>query len=60
MMYLIICCFFAKNEWTEFNQIFKFWRISTTDFGGTKDHYIVSNEFEIWPDPTMDGGVSCP
>ena len=29
---------------------------------GNKDNYIrvVSNEFEIRPDPTMDCGVSCP
>ena len=27
---------------------------------GNKDNYIVSNEFEIWLDPTMNLGVSCP
>ena len=27
---------------------------------GDKDNYIVSNEFEIQPDPIMDCGVSCP
>ena len=25
----------------------------------TKDIYIVSKEFEIWPDPTMDCGDTC-
>ena len=27
---------------------------------GNKKKYIVSNEFEIGPDPTTDCGVSCP
>ena len=27
---------------------------------GNKDKYIVSNEFEILLDPTLDHGVNCP
>ena len=27
---------------------------------GNKDNYIVSDEFEIRPDPSMECGVSCP
>ena len=27
---------------------------------GNKDKFIVSEEFEIRPDPSMEGGVSCP
>ena len=27
---------------------------------GNKDNYIVSDEFEIRPDPSVECGVSCP
>ena len=29
-------------------------------YTGNKDNYNISDEFEFWPDPSSDCGVSCP